>query len=175
MADRVVLYDVTDDEYRRFKTALGSLGVIERILRKQYRFPLRHTRSFDVSNYLISTDDSIAMFGKLLSKAIHGGSIISDYFWHPMFPPRFHDARTVNELFDAISAVWDGLRSDNHTLCTDAFWSFEISHLLDAYGYAAGLNSGLVVVTPAYFGGGREVKTKYPRMTRTSSALNDPS
>lgn len=169
MADRIALYDVTDDEYRRFKTALSSLGVIERALKKQYRLPLHHTRSFDASNYLISKDDSIVMFGNLLSRAICGGSIIDDYFWHPMFPPRFHDSKTVNDLFEAISVIWDGLRSDNHTLCTDAFWNFEISHLLEAYSYAARSRSGLVVLTPAYLGSGREIRTTYPRMTRASS------
>ncbi len=131
-------------------------------MKKQYKIPLGYTGSFHVSNYLISKDDSISMFRNLLSRAIYGGSIISDYFWHPVFPPKFQGAKTVNELFEGISAIWNGLRSDNHTLCTDAFWNIEISHLLEAYEYAARSNTGLVILPPV----SREQDEKPGRSTR---------
>lgn len=162
MADRVGLYAVADADYRCFAADLAGLSALERLLHRQYRLPLRYAAAFHVSNYLIHADPSIAMFGRLLARAIYGGSLMPEHFTHPVFPPRSLDAQAVADLYTDIRTIWDDMRDKAHTLCVDPFWNFEISRLLEAYGYAAGHQCGLVVLTPAYDHG----QTKHPRMVR---------
>lgn len=160
MADRVGLYAVTDLDYLHFRNKLTGLGVLERILRKPYRLPLRFSESFHVSNHLFARDPSVSMFGDQLRLAIYGGSLIHDYFKHPVFPPRFSDAKAVADLHAAIGMTWRQLKASGHSLTTDPFWTFEIDMLLKAYGHAARTESGLVVITRAYAHGGNS----HPRM-----------
>ena len=72
--------------------------------------------------------------GQLLSRAIDGGELVNETFWHPLRPPIIHRPADVASLTDELTREWQSMRGAGDF--TDEWLDSEMNRLLAVMTHA---------------------------------------
>lgn len=164
MAYLVFISSVDPKEYQNFLTNLKSTSLIEKFLNKTPS--LKSYKSFSSTSFLIGAKQHNEDLNDSLKELLIGGTIIDNFFWHPLSPAKYHSPSDTKKLYLDILENHNTLLKIPERKDYDEYFESEIRKILSELKHSVDNNFGLITMYQKPHDFARARKTKYIKLTK---------